>query len=98
MYFSRSAVPHVRDVAQEAWPTAVQFWGHVGLYGFKRSALEVYPTLPVGVLETAERLEQLRFLEAGIAIQTVRIESPTLGVDTPDDLERVRRIFAEGRA
>jgi 3-deoxy-manno-octulosonate cytidylyltransferase (CMP-KDO synthetase) len=98
MYFSRSAVPHVRDTEAQDWPQTTRFWGHVGLYGFRRSALEAYPALPVGELETSERLEQLRFLEAGIAIQTVRTESPSVGVDTPEDLERVRRVFAEGRA
>jgi 3-deoxy-manno-octulosonate cytidylyltransferase (CMP-KDO synthetase) len=98
MYFSRSPVPYVRDAQEQDWPAAVQFWGHVGLYGFRRSALAAYPALPVGELETSERLEQLRFLEAGIDILTVRTESPSMGVDTPDDLERVRRKFAEGRA
>ena len=98
MYFSRSPVPHVRDASVQDWPRTVQFWGHVGLYGFKRSALAAYPALPAGELETSERLEQLRFLEAGIAIQTVRTQSQPVGVDTPDDLERVRRIFAERKA
>jgi 3-deoxy-manno-octulosonate cytidylyltransferase (CMP-KDO synthetase) len=84
----------VRDTKHEAWLDSTRFWGHVGLYGFRRSVLAAYPTLPAGELETIERLEQLRFLEAGIAIQTVRAERPSVGVDTPADLERVRRLFS----
>ena len=94
MYFSRNSIPHVRDTKHEAWLDSTRFWGHVGLYGFRRSVLAAYPTLPAGELETIERLEQLRFLEAGIAIQTVRAERPSVGVDTPADLERVRRLFS----
>ena len=66
---------------------------HVGLYTYRRDFLLEYPTLPIGPLEQTERLEQLRALENGYRIRVVETEYESLGVDTPEDLARVSRLF-----
>ena len=88
LYFSHSPIPHVRDEAIENWPSRVPYWGHVGVYGYRRSVLEEYGRLPEGQLERVEKLEQLRLLEAGKRILTVEIDYHPLGVDVPSDLEQ----------
>ena len=68
---------------------------HIGLYAFRRSALERFVTLPPGQLEQRERLEQLRALEAGMRIDVALVDTVPLGVDAPDDLERARQILMD---
>ena len=87
MYFSRSPIPYVR-AGSPAAPT----WGHVGLYVYRRTCLLRLAALPPTDLERSETLEQLRALEHGIRIKAVEVAHASLGVDTPDDLERVRRL------
>lgn len=82
LYFSRAPVP-----------TGGPFLHHVGLYGFRPAALRHFAETPPGPLEGAERLEQLRFLESGMAIQVVLVEHAHPSVDTPADLIEVRRHF-----
>ena len=89
IYFSRSTIPYVRPDASQA---PVHF-KHIGLYVYRRDFLLRYPELPVGPLEKAERLEQLRALENGHKIRVVETEYESVGVDTPEDLERVTRLF-----
>ena len=88
IYFSRLPVPYVR----EGSPDPVRF-KHIGLYVYRRDLLLGYSDLPVGPLEQAERLEQLRALENGHSIRVVETEYDSLGVDTPDDLKRVSQLF-----
>jgi 3-deoxy-manno-octulosonate cytidylyltransferase (CMP-KDO synthetase) len=88
IYFSRSTIPHVR--ADAASPT---YYKHIGLYVYRRDFLLGYSEMPVGPLEQAERLEQLRALENGHTIRVVETEYESLGVDTPEDLERVSQLF-----
>ncbi len=90
IYFSRSTIPFMRD-AQHQGTTAV--YKHVGLYVYRRDFLLRYSELPVGPLERAERLEQLRALENGFKIRVVETDYESLGVDTPADLDRVSRLF-----
>ena len=68
---------------------------HIGLYAYRRAALERFVALPPSPLERRERLEQLRALEAGMRIDVMIVESVPLGVDTPDDLTRARVLLAE---
>jgi 3-deoxy-manno-octulosonate cytidylyltransferase (CMP-KDO synthetase) len=89
LYFSRSPIPHVR--ADERGGAV--FFKHIGLYVYQRDFLLGYSGLPVGPLEKAERLEQLRALENGHPIRVVETEYESLGVDTPADLERVSQLF-----
>ena len=93
LYFSRSPIPYVRDLDLEEWCSVVPFWGHVGVYAYRRTVLLDYATLPDGTLEGAEKLEQLRLLEAGKQIITVEVDYRPHGVDTPADLDAVERIF-----
>ncbi len=93
LYFSRSPIPHVRNVMQRDWPTHFSFWGHAGVYAYRRDVLTEYSRLPKGSLEFAEMLEQLRLLEAGQRILTVEIAYRPQAVDVPADLEAVKEIL-----
>src|SRR5206468_2993049 len=94
IYFSRCPIPYERERASE--PAA--HFKHIGLYVYRRDFLLAYPELPVGPLERAERLEQLRALENGFPIRVVETEYESLGVDTPEDLERVQSLINAGKA
>jgi 3-deoxy-manno-octulosonate cytidylyltransferase (CMP-KDO synthetase) len=86
IYFSRAPIPFVREGAGA-------YYKHIGLYVYRREFLLSYSGLPIGPLERAERLEQLRALENGHRIRVVETEYDALGVDTPSDLERVSALF-----
>lgn len=88
LYFSRLAIPYYRGAG-----SARTHFKHIGLYAYRRNALESFHRLPPGRLEQAERLEQLRFLENGIPIAVAETKQDTIGVDTPEDLERAIRYF-----
>jgi 3-deoxy-manno-octulosonate cytidylyltransferase (CMP-KDO synthetase) len=90
LYFSRAPIPHVRD-PRGGWPP---LYRHIGLYGYRRSALLVLASLEPTPLERAESLEQLRALEHGIRIKAVETRYESFEVNTPDDLEQVRRLMA----
>ncbi|MGD7068577.1 3-deoxy-manno-octulosonate cytidylyltransferase [Acetobacter sp. AAB5] len=83
LYFSRQPIP---------WGDG-PLWHHIGVYGWRRAALEQFVALPPSGLEKRESLEQLRALEAGMRIGCTRLASAPFGVDTPEDLERARRAF-----
>ncbi len=90
LYFSRSAIPHVRIGG--AGPV---FFKHTGLYVYRRAFLLRFPDLVVGPLEEAERLEQLRVLENGFKIRVVETEYESFGIDTPEDMARARYLFEQ---
>jgi len=92
LYFSRHAIPYQRDPDQA--PPA--YYHHYGLYIFRPEALKRFVQLEPSPLERAERLEQLRALEHGLRIRVVETKYRTAGVDTPEDLERVRRQIETG--
>lgn len=87
IYFSRSPIPYVRDSAEKP------YFKHIGLYVYKREFLLAYPDFPVGPLEQAERLEQLRALENGFKIRVVETDYESLGVDTPADWKLVAELY-----
>jgi 3-deoxy-manno-octulosonate cytidylyltransferase (CMP-KDO synthetase) len=96
LYFSRSAIPFRREPSGGVGDhSALLRWAHVGLYGYRRSFLLTLATLSPTPLEQAESLEQLRVLEHGYRIRCVETNSFSLGVDTPDDLARVRAMLNE---
>jgi 3-deoxy-manno-octulosonate cytidylyltransferase (CMP-KDO synthetase) len=88
IYFSRSAIPYDRERAD------ITYYKHIGIYVYRRDFLLNYPLLPVGPLEKAERLEQLRALENGYSIRVAETEYESWGVDTPEDLKRVSYLLS----
>ncbi|MGA9119506.1 MAG: 3-deoxy-manno-octulosonate cytidylyltransferase [Bacteroidota bacterium] len=94
LYFSRSVIPHLRDADPAEWLAQGVWYRHVGLYVFRRAMLLRFPALPGTPLERMEKLEQLRILEHGFRIRAVVTELESIAVDTPEDLERVRRILS----
>jgi len=91
LYFSRSSIPYIRDDALP--PTERPYLLHMGLYAYRRETVLHLASLPPTPLEERERLEQLRALEHGIRMRVVVTEHQSFGVDTPADLERVRRMM-----
>src|SRR5207245_3918115 len=90
LYFSRAPIPYARD-PRGGWPP---LYRHIGLYAYRRHTLLVLASLDPTPLERAESLEQLRALEHGIRIKAVETTHDTIHVDTPEDLEDVRRLIS----
>ena len=90
LYFSRAPIPYARD-PRGGWPPLFR---HIGVYAYRRSALLVLAALEPTPLERAEALEQLRALEHGIRIKAVETKYDSIGVDTQEDLDQVRRLIA----
>jgi 3-deoxy-manno-octulosonate cytidylyltransferase (CMP-KDO synthetase) len=90
LYFSRAPIPYIRD-PRGGWPP---LYRHIGLYGYRRSVLLVLAALEPTPLERAESLEQLRALEHGIRIKAVETRYESFEVNTPEDLDQVRRLLA----
>ena len=93
LYFSRSAIPYCRGVEQEDWLNAVPFYKHVGMYAYRPEVLREITALSQGTLEKAESLEQLRWLENGYTIAVRLTEHESIGIDTPEDLERAKMLL-----
>jgi 3-deoxy-manno-octulosonate cytidylyltransferase (CMP-KDO synthetase) len=99
LYFSRRTIPYLRDAASGSVSeqlAAFPFLKHLGIYGYRRDTLLRLVELPVSALEQAERLEQLRALENGIAIAVVKVDYDSVGVDVPADVKRVERLLKSG--
>ena len=92
LYFSRARLPFVREANEKA-----DYFGHIGIYAYRKEALCSFTSLPASFLEQAEKLEQLRFLQAGIPIRVIEVPRMGVGVDTQEDLERVRTVVREKR-
>ena len=97
LYFSRAPIPYGRDLFDESrgvLPGQGQWWRHIGVYGYRCWALQRFVNLPVGTLEALEKLEQLRLLENGLEMLVLQACEPVPGgIDTPEDLARVRALF-----
>lgn len=87
MYFSRSPIPYLRGVTQ-GWCRHHRYYRHIGLYAFRSSILSQLKALPASSLEECESLEQLRWLQSGLRIGVRETTTATIGIDTPEDLER----------
>ena len=88
LYFSRSVIPFVRGVDQQQWLDHFPYLKHLGLYAYRREVLREITKLPQSPLELAESLEQLRWLENGYRIRVGLTDVETVGIDTPEDLQR----------
>jgi 3-deoxy-manno-octulosonate cytidylyltransferase (CMP-KDO synthetase) len=86
LYFSRSPIPYLRNVDENFWISQHTFFKHIGMYAYRSDILQKITQLAIGVLEKAESLEQLRWLENGFRISVGITEAETIGIDTPDDL------------
>jgi 3-deoxy-manno-octulosonate cytidylyltransferase (CMP-KDO synthetase) len=102
LYFSRATIPYDRD-GQTDRPTGYEsvalstgkYWKHIGLYAYRKAALNAFAKLPPSPLEQTERLEQLRLLENGFSLYVSPTEFDTVGVDTLEDLRRVEQILLQ---
>jgi len=95
LYFSRSVIPFVRGVETGEWTGAHDYFKHQGIYAFRRNTLDRITRLPQSSLEIAEALEQNRWIENGFRIKTAITEYESIGIDTPDDLERANRLISK---
>ncbi len=93
LYFSRSVVPYLRGKAPAEWVQHHTYWAHIGMYGYRKDILQEITRLQPGKLETAESLEQLRWLENGYRIQTAITRFESFGIDTPEDLDKAMQLF-----
>ncbi|MCI0708346.1 MAG: 3-deoxy-manno-octulosonate cytidylyltransferase [Ignavibacteriae bacterium] len=94
LYFSRSTIPHIRESSDpKSWLAHHTFYKHIGLYVYRRESLLKYASLPESPLEKAEKLEQLRALEAGMKIKVAITEFDSIPVDTQADVEKVIRVL-----
>lgn len=91
LYFSRSPIPYPRDPRSGA-----RWWRHIGIYAFRRQALEMFSRWPMGELEASEKIECLRFLEHGRRIKVVETSGMRVSIDTPEDLAKAERILKDG--
>jgi 3-deoxy-manno-octulosonate cytidylyltransferase (CMP-KDO synthetase) len=87
LYFSRATIPYDRD------GSSPQYWKHIGLYAYRKAALNRFPTLPISMLERTERLEQLRYLENGLHLYVEPTDYDTIGVDTEADLRLAEQLL-----
>lgn len=95
IYFSRSVIPYIRDAAPSQWLEKHIFYKHLGIYGYRADILEKITRMPQSHLEKAESLEQLRWIENGLRIKVGITQMETIGIDTPEDMERALRFLEE---
>ena len=93
IYFSRNAIPFLRDIDKRQWTEYHTFYTHIGIYAYRSDILREIVSLPPGALEQAEKLEQLRWIENGYRIKTIVVDYIGIGVDTSNDLDRVISIL-----
>ena len=94
LYFSRSPIPYIRDKHSGNEDISGRYFKHIGLYSYTKDFLFTYTNLPKSTLEEEEKLEQLRVLEHGYKIKTIQTQYETVGVDTQEDLDKVRALMA----
>ncbi|MBO5613876.1 MAG: 3-deoxy-manno-octulosonate cytidylyltransferase [Prevotella sp.] len=93
MYFSRSVIPYCRGKEQETWADNFPYLKHIGMYAYRREVLREVTRLPQSSLELAESLEQLRWLQNGYKIKVGETQYETIGIDTPEDLEKANALI-----
>lgn len=95
LYFSRSVIPYLRGVDSAEWLSRHTYYKHIGLYAYRTEVLKEITALPQSSLELAESLEQLRWLENGYVIKAGITEVETIGIDTPQDLQRAEEFLKQ---
>lgn len=89
IYFSRSPIPHLRDMPKDQWHESFPYYKHLGIYAYRSEVLQEIVRLPEGKLELAEHLEQLRWLENGYSIRLTETKTESIAIDTPTDISMV---------
>jgi 3-deoxy-manno-octulosonate cytidylyltransferase (CMP-KDO synthetase) len=97
LYFSRSSIPHMRNIPTEDWMKSHQHYKHIGIYAYRVDILSKIVTLAPTPLEIAESLEHLRWIENGYRIRTTITDLETIGIDTPEDLEEAKKLLKAGK-
>lgn len=97
MYFSRSIIPFVRGKEKDDWIAHYPFLKHLGIYAYRKEVLREVTRLPQSSLEIAESLEQLRWLQNGYKIKVGTTDVETVGIDTPEDLDRAEKFLKESQ-
>ena len=92
IYFSRSAVPYIRDIPKDNWHEYFNFWGHIGIYCYRADFLKNFSSVPKSDLEELEKLEQLRFIDSGYPIHIFKTEQKAISIDEISDLIKAREI------
>ncbi len=95
LYFSRSVIPYIRGIERNDWFGQYPFLKHLGIYAYRREVLAEVTCLPQSSLEKAESLEQLRWLQNGYRIRVGLTDVETIGIDTPEDLQRAEQFLLE---
>ncbi len=95
MYFSRSVIPYLRGIDKAMWPSKHQYYTHLGIYAYRAKVLERITSMEPSSLEIAESLEQLRWLENGMTIKVGVTQHSSIGIDTPQDLERAEQFLKQ---
>lgn len=95
LYFSRSIIPYQRNADKQEWLAGHTYYKHIGLYAYRAEVLKEITSLPQSSLELAESLEQLRWLENGYTIKVGVTQVETIGIDTPEDLERAEEFLKQ---
>jgi 3-deoxy-manno-octulosonate cytidylyltransferase (CMP-KDO synthetase) len=95
LYFSRSVIPYIRGIERNDWFGQYPFLKHLGIYAYRREVLAEVTRLPQSSLEKAESLEQLRWLQNGYRIRVGLTDVETIGIDTPEDLQRAEKFLLE---
>ncbi|MGL5636222.1 MAG: 3-deoxy-manno-octulosonate cytidylyltransferase [Bacteroidales bacterium] len=98
IYFSRAIIPYVRNHQWEKWTSEQTFYKHIGLYAYRADVLSEITRLPQSSLELAESLEQLRWIENGYRIKVGVTHEETIGIDTPEDLQKAELFLKERRS
>lgn len=98
LYFSRSPIPYVRGTNQNDWVVRHKFWAHIGMYAYRMNVLQELTLLEAGILEQAESLEQLRWLENGYKIKTAVTQFQSIGIDTPEDMQYATQLLIAKQA
>jgi len=93
LFFSRATIPYIRGEKEENWLNKNTFYCHLGMYAYKYDILQKLTRLSPSLLEKAESLEQLRWLENGFRIKTAQTNFESIGIDTPNDLENAKKIM-----
>jgi 3-deoxy-manno-octulosonate cytidylyltransferase (CMP-KDO synthetase) len=94
LYFSRSVIPYIRGKERREWFGEYPFLKHLGIYAYRREVLAEVTRLPQSSLEKVESLEQLRWLQNGYRIRVGLTDVETVGIDTPEDLQRAEEFLA----